>query len=63
MGFRTYSQNKDFFNKFIFPYTWSIAKTWLNILVDDLEEQHKFEIFKKNHSFILFKKIKFKVYL
>jgi hypothetical protein len=35
-----------YFNKLIPPYTWSIAKTWLNILVDDLEKHHKFE--KKN---------------
>jgi len=32
-----------YFNKFIHPYTWSIAKTWLNILVDNLEEHHNFE--------------------
>jgi len=32
-----------YFNKFIHPYTWSIAKTWLNILVDNLKEHHNFE--------------------
>jgi hypothetical protein len=36
-----------YLNNFIPPYTWYIAKTWLNILVDVLEGHHKFEIKKK----------------
>ncbi len=40
------------FNKSMCPYTWSIAKTWLNLLMDDFEEHHKFEIKIKIHSLI-----------
>jgi Cdc6-like AAA superfamily ATPase len=40
----------NYFNKFIPPCMWSTAKTWLNLLMDDLEEHQKFEI--KIHTII-----------
>ncbi len=43
MGFGTCNKIYKYFNKFIPPYTWSIAKAWLIIIVDNLEEHHKFE--------------------
>ncbi len=34
---------RNILTNFIPPYTLSVAKTWLNLIVDDLEKHHKFD--------------------
>jgi hypothetical protein len=43
MGSNLVAKIEKYFNKVIFSYTWSITKGGLNLLVDDFEQQHKFE--------------------
>jgi uncharacterized membrane protein YbaN (DUF454 family) len=54
MGFNICSQKNKYFNK-LYLHIWFIAKTWLNIFVDDFEEHHKFEKEKRKlHCRIIF---------
>jgi len=47
MGYRICNQNIKYFNKFVLPCTWFIAKTWLNFPIDDFIQDYKVEKIKK----------------